>query len=131
MSNNHSPLLQISDLSVAFTSGRSQTTVLDQVSFSIAAGEKVALVGESGSGKSVTALSLLQLHDRTQTRYLSGSIRFDGKELLNASESEMRQLRGSEISMIFQEPMVALNPVYPIGEQLIEPLMLHEGMGRE
>jgi microcin C transport system ATP-binding protein len=127
----HAPLLQISDLSLAFTSGATLTTVLDHVSFDIAAGEKMALVGESGSGKSVTALSLLQLHDRTQTRYLSGAIRFDGKELLNCSETEMRQLRGSEISMIFQEPMVALNPVYPIGEQLIEPLMLHEGLERQ
>jgi microcin C transport system ATP-binding protein len=131
MNNMHAPLLQIRDLSLAFTSGATHTTVLDHVSFDIAAGEKVALVGESGSGKSVTALSLLQLHDRTQTRYLSGTIRFDGKELLNCSETEMRQLRGSEISMIFQEPMVALNPVYPIGEQLIEPLMLHEGLQRQ
>lgn len=130
MNNVHPPLLQISDLSVAFSSGVSLTSVLDHVTLEIAAGEKVALVGESGSGKSVTALSVLQLLDRTQTRYTSGSIRFNDKELLNASEAEMRQLRGSEISMIFQEPMVALNPLYSVGEQLIEPLMLHEGMER-
>jgi len=131
MSDTNSSLLQICDLSVAFGKGTEFSTILESVSLDITAGEKVALVGESGSGKSVTALSLLQLHDRTQTHYLSGSIRFHGKEMLNAPEAVMRQLRGSEIGMIFQEPMVALNPLYPIGDQLIEPLMLHEGLDRQ
>ena len=117
MSDTNSSLLQICDLSVAFGKGTEFSTILESVSLDITAGEKVALVGESGSGKSVTALSLLQLHDRTQTHYLSGSIRFHGKEMLNAPEAVMRQLRGSEIGMIFQEPMVALNPLYPIGDQ--------------
>ncbi len=123
-------LLEIDNLSVAFGQPGEREKVVDGVSFSIKAGEKVALVGESGSGKSVTALSVLQLHDRSQTDYPSGSIRFEGEELLHKSERAMRAVRGRDVAMIFQEPMTALNPLYTIGEQLIEPLMLHEGLDR-
>ncbi|HEY0721247.1 MAG TPA: ABC transporter ATP-binding protein [Gammaproteobacteria bacterium] len=130
MDSNDSVLLQISELSVAFGAAATPTTVLDNISLTVAAGEKVALVGESGSGKSVTALSLMQLHDRSQTHYLSGSIRFLGRELLHAPENTLRAVRGREMGMIFQEPMVALNPLYTIGDQLIEPLLLHEGLER-
>jgi microcin C transport system ATP-binding protein len=126
-----SDLLNIDNLSVAFGHPGSRETVVDGVSFAMAPGEKLALVGESGSGKSVTALSILQLHDRSQSEYGGGSIRFNGEELLHKSEAQMRQVRGRDIAMIFQEPMTALNPVYPIGQQLIEPLMLHEGLDRE
>jgi len=115
------PLVQIEHLSVRF----SASTVVDDVSFSIAAGEKFALVGESGSGKSITALSVLRLVDAAAT---TGAIRFDGEDLTKKSEREMRGLRGGRIAMIFQEPMTALNPLYTVGNQIGEVLELHEAM---
>lgn len=122
-------LLTLDNLSVAF--GRYQRQqVIHQVSFQVNAGEKFALVGESGSGKSVTALSILQLHERQQVAFPSGSIHFEGQELLQMPEKQLRQIRGKAIAMIFQEPMTSLNPVYPIGQQLIEPLMVHEQMSK-
>jgi len=124
-------LLNIDNLSVAFGHPGARETVVAGVSFSMSPGEKLALVGESGSGKSVTALSILQLHDRSQSEYTSGRIVFDGEDLLRRSEAQMRHVRGRDIAMIFQEPMTALNPVYTIGEQLLEPLMLHEGLDRD
>ncbi len=101
------------------------STVVDQVSFSIAAGEKFALVGESGSGKSITALSVLRLVDAASS---SGAIRFDGEDLMQKSEREMRGIRGARIGMIFQEPMTALNPLYTVGNQIVEVLALHEAL---
>ena len=124
------PLLSIADLRVAF--GREPATraeVVHGVSLDIARGEKLALVGESGSGKSVTALSVVRLLDRDIAHY-GGAIRFEGSDLLQAPEAALRRVRGREISMIFQEPMTSLNPVYPIGQQLIEPLLVHEGLSK-
>ncbi len=121
------PLLQIEQLSVAFGAAGARQTVVEEVSFAIQPGEKLALVGESGSGKSVTALSILRLHEAQRTGY-GGSIRFAGRELLKLSEGEMRHIRGRDIAMIFQEPMIALNPLHTIGRQIIEPLLLHEGL---
>jgi microcin C transport system ATP-binding protein len=115
------PLLEIDGLSVRFGA----TTVVDRISFSIAAGEKFALVGESGSGKSVTALSVLRLVDAAVT---SGAIRFEGQDLTQKSEHEMRGIRGGRIGMIFQEPMTALNPLYTVGNQIGEMLELHQGL---
>jgi microcin C transport system ATP-binding protein len=115
------PLLAIDHLSVAFGASR----VVDDVTFSIAEGEKFALVGESGSGKSITALSVLRLVDAATS---SGSIRFEGGELTTASERAMRAVRGREIGMIFQEPMTALDPLYTVGDQVGEVLELHEGL---
>ena len=125
------PLLAIEHLSVQFGHGGRATEVVHDISFSIAAGEKLALVGESGSGKSVTALSLLQLLDRSYTSYPTGAITFQGKNLLQCDEPEMRQIRGRDIAMIFQEPMTSLNPVYTIGQQLVEPLIVHQGLGKD
>lgn len=127
-----SPLLSIQNLEIAF--GRSPeplTHVVRDISFDILEGQKVALVGESGSGKSVSALSVLKLHDNQQTHYLNGQIKFDNRDLLSFTEDEMRQVRGQDIAMIFQEPMTALNPVYRIGDQLIESLVLHKGMSKQ
>ncbi|HEY9197949.1 MAG TPA: ABC transporter ATP-binding protein [Gammaproteobacteria bacterium] len=125
------PLLSIKDLSVAFRDPHGNyNRVVEGVDFHIAPGERVALVGESGSGKSVTALSILRLHDAQQTRFPTGQIQFQGRNLLTVGDAELRAVRGREIAMIFQEPMTSLNPVYPIGKQLIEPLMIHAGMNR-
>jgi len=132
LSNNKKLLLSIRDLDVAFgIPPQELTTVVNNVSFDIHKGEKLALVGESGSGKSVTALSILQLHDKRQTHYLNGEIYFNQDNLLNHSEDRMRQIRGQNIAMIFQEPMTALNPVYRIGEQLTETLIIHKGFSRQ
>jgi len=115
------PLLDVEHLSVRFGA----STVVNDVSFSIAPGEKFALVGESGSGKSITALSVLRLVDAAIT---TGAIRFEGADLMKKSEREMRGIRGADIAMIFQEPMTALNPLYTVGNQIGEVLELHEGL---
>src|SRR5690606_27689860 len=114
-------LLEVCKLRVAF----GDSTVVDDVSFAIAPGEKFALVGESGSGKTVTSLSLLQLNN--DARY-GGQILFEGEDILQRSEPQMRGIRGKDIAMIFQEPMTALNPLYTIGNQIAEVLMLHEAL---
>ncbi len=124
-------ILTVENLSVAFGRDKTRATqVVHQLSFDIHEGERLALVGESGSGKSVTALSILNLHDRSQTHYPTGRIQYAGKDLLRLEEESLRQVRGADIAMIFQEPMTALNPVYPVGKQLIEPLVVHHGMER-
>ena len=115
------PLLDIQNLSVRFGA----STVVDDVSFSIAPGEKFALVGESGSGKSITALSVLRLVDAATT---TGAIRFQGEDLMQRREPAMRAIRGAEIGMIFQEPMTALNPLYTVGNQIAEVLVLHQAL---
>ena len=120
----HDTLLDIEHLTVRFGAN----TAVDDVSFSIARGEKFALVGESGSGKSVTALSVLRLLEAAAT---IGAIRFGGEDLRAKSEREMRGIRGARIAMIFQEPMTALNPLYTVGNQIAEVLELHEAMRPE
>jgi microcin C transport system ATP-binding protein len=120
-------LLSVRELAVDFVGASGSTRVVDGVSFALHAGEKFALVGESGSGKTVTALSVLRLN--ADARY-AGSVRFAGRELLDASERELRGVRGREIAMIFQEPMSALNPLYTIGDQICEAIERHEGVSR-
>src|SRR6186713_3484337 len=122
------PLLAVRDLSVVFHQGGATTLAVDKVSFQIKRGECLALVGESGSGKSVSALSILKLLPYPNASHPSGSIRFKGRELIDQSEREMREIRGSDISIIFQEPMTSLNPLHTIEQQIGEILLLHRGM---
>ncbi len=123
------PLLSVRDLRIGFDTPRGRLVAVDGVSFDLAAGEALSIVGESGCGKSVTALSLLRLAG-SGARILGGSIRFAGRELTTMPDSEIRRLRGGEIGMVFQEPMTSLNPVFTVGEQIAEPLMLHAGLSR-
>lgn len=124
------PLIQIDNLSVNFRSQQQRVEAVRHVSFQIQPGQNIALVGESGSGKSVTALSLLRLHDDKITEYASGQIKFSDIDLLRCSEAEIRSIRGRDIAMIFQEPMTSLNPVYPVGQQIIESIMLHQAVDK-
>lgn len=131
INNKDMPLLSIKNLEVAFgLPPEPLTSVVHDINFDIHYGQKLALVGESGSGKSVTAHSILKLHDARQTHYLHGEIEFEGRNLLSLEEEAMRKVRGQDISVIFQEPMTALNPVYRIGEQLVESLILHKKLSR-
>jgi len=124
-------LLEVEDLQTYFRTGAGLARPVDGVSFSIQAGETFALVGESGSGKSVTALSILQLLAKPAGYIAGGSIRFRGREISRLLPREMREIRGNQISMIFQEPMTALNPVFTIGNQIVEVLQLHQNLRGE
>jgi peptide/nickel transport system ATP-binding protein len=126
------PLLAISDLQVTFRSGRHSSQVVHGVSMGVGAGERVGIIGESGSGKTVTALSVLGLHDRRRTSYgESSSIRYADQELLNLPPDRMRKVRGAQIAMVFQDPATSLNPVFTIGKQLMPVLRVHQAMSRE
>jgi microcin C transport system ATP-binding protein len=121
-------LLSVRDLSVAFHQGGNTALAVDRVSFDIRRGEVVALVGESGSGKSVTANSILKLLPYPAASHPSGEIRFKGKDLLTADDAALRDVRGNDITMIFQEPMTSLNPLHSIERQIGEILELHQGI---
>src|SRR5271169_4258085 len=125
------PLLSVRDLSVAFHQQSGTSVAVDHISYEIKRGDCVALVGESGSGKSVSALSILKLLPYPTASHPSGSILFQGRELLDLSEREMRGIRGNDISIIFQEPMTSLNPLHTIQSQIGEILQLHHGIGGE
>jgi microcin C transport system ATP-binding protein len=120
--------LSVRDLSIAFRSGQRETLAVDRISFDIVKGECTALVGESGSGKSVTALSILRLLPYPAARHPSGSINFQGKDLLQLTERQMRRVRGDDITIVFQEPMTSLNPLHTIEKQIGEILLLHRGL---
>lgn len=124
-------LLSVQDLNVYFNSDSQKEQVLDNVSLSIDEAQTVALVGESGSGKSVTALSILRLLEDIASVTTSGEIIFEGRNLLQQDPSIIRKIRGNKISMIFQEPMTSLNPVYTIGDQLMEPIVFHQGVTKK
>jgi peptide/nickel transport system ATP-binding protein len=124
------PLLEIDGLKTHFFTRDGVVRAVDGVSFSVAAGETLAVVGESGCGKSVTSLSIMRLIASPPGRIVAGSIKFQGTDLLTLSEREMRAIRGNDISVIFQEPMTSLNPVLTIGRQITEPLALHQGLDR-
>lgn len=123
------PLLVVKGLSISFAKGKGETPITRDVSFAIAHGERVGVVGESGCGKSVTGLALMGLLP-ARTARVRGTVLFRGKDLMSLSLREMQQLRGKEISMIFQEPMSALDPVFTIGQQLMETVRSHENLSR-
>ena len=124
------PLLAVEDLRVQFRTGTGTVYAVNGISFEVAAGETLGIVGESGCGKSVTALALLGLLPRAG-RVKSGTARFDGQDLLQLNDRELRRLRGRQIAMIFQDPMTSLNPVLTIGRQLREGLETHFGMNKK
>jgi peptide/nickel transport system ATP-binding protein len=128
--NTTAPLLTVEDLKTHFFTRDGVVRAVDGVSFSVLPGETLAIVGESGCGKSVTALSILRLIASPPGRTVAGRIRFNGRDLLALTEAQMRDVRGNEISMIFQEPMTSLNPVLTIGRQIAETLVLHRGLSR-
>ncbi len=119
------PILAIDNLHVHFVTENGTVRAVEGLSYSVQPGEIVAIVGESGSGKSVSALAVMQLLPPNTARIVDGSVRFEGRELLDLDDEEMRRIRGREISMIFQEPMTSLNPVLTIGLQIMEPLTMH------
>lgn len=126
MSETTKPLLSVRELAIEFKTETGVARAVDHISFDLAEGETVGIVGESGCGKSVTALSILRLIPSPPGRIAHGQILFEGNDLASNSEREMRKIRGNQISMIFQEPMTALNPVYTIGSQLTDVLRLHK-----
>ncbi len=119
------PLLQVRDLTTKFKIGNASWTIIDQINFDLYKGQTLALVGESGCGKSMTALTLMRMLPQPPALIPTGSVLFRNQNLLHISEKEMRKIRGSTIAMIFQDPMSALNPVYTIGDQLMEVAELH------
>ena len=120
-------LLEVAELAVDLMTPRGSQRVVDRTSFSLDEGESLGVVGESGSGKTMTALALMGL--TPEGARVSGSMRFEGRELIGLSEEAMQQLRGDRIAMIFQEPMTALNPLHKVGAQVAEPLVLHRLFG--
>ncbi|MCG3420015.1 ABC transporter ATP-binding protein [Oceanobacillus jordanicus] len=124
-------ILKVKDLKIQFKTGKKTVQPIRGVDFSIKKGETLGVVGESGSGKSVTSLAVMGLLPEKTSEIISGEIVFDGKDLTNLKEKHFRKLRGNDISMIFQEPMTSLNPVFTIGEQLSEPLKQHKKMSKK
>lgn len=125
------PLLEISDLKTHFFTDDGVVKAVDGVSFSLEKKESFGLVGESGCGKSITALSIIRLIPNPPGKIVGGSILLEGEDLVNKSEREMQKIRGKDISMIFQEPMTSLDPLFTIGDELIEVLMLHQNLDRK
>ena len=123
-------VLEVEGLKTYFFVRQGVVKAVDDMSFSLKAGEKLAIVGESGCGKSMTALSILRLVPDPPGRIVAGSVRLDGRDLLKLTDAEMRRVRGNHISMIFQEPMTSLNPVWSIGNQISEAVMLHQNVSR-
>jgi oligopeptide/dipeptide ABC transporter ATP-binding protein len=121
-------LLDVQGLTTAFMTGRGEITAIEEVSFSLKEGEILGIVGESGSGKSVTALTIMGLLPTPPARIAAGKVLFQGQELTKLSSREMQRIRGPGIAMIFQEPMTSLNPVFSIGDQIMETIKAHENL---
>jgi peptide/nickel transport system ATP-binding protein len=124
-------LLEVRDLQTSFFTDQGVARAVDRVSFTLHAGEALGIVGESGCGKSVTALSIMRLIPDPPGRIVGGRVVFQGQDLLSLSPEDMRKIRGNQISMIFQEPMTSLNPVFRVGDQIAEVIQLHRKLGRK
>lgn len=129
--SDEEPLLEVRDLITAFDTDAGLLRAVDQVSFEVKRGRTLGIVGESGCGKSVTAMSIIRLLPQPMGKVLQGQVMFKGRDLLKATDPEMRKVRGGEIGVIFQEPMTALNPVQRVGKQLSECFLLHTKMSRK
>src|SRR3954470_21719847 len=125
------PLLSVTNLTTAFATSRGEISAIEDVSFDLGAGEILGIVGESGSGKSVTALTIMGLLPQPPARVANGEVRFDGQTLTRLSDARMQRIRGPGIAMVFQEPMTSLNPVFTIGEQVMETLRAHERLSQK
>jgi peptide/nickel transport system ATP-binding protein len=124
-------LLDVKELRTSFFTDKGEVPAVDNVSFQINEREIVGIVGESGCGKSVTSLSIMGLIPKPPGKIVGGEILYNGKDLIHSSENEMQKIRGNEISMIFQEPMTSLNPLFTIGEQLIEAILIHQDISKK
>lgn len=125
------PLLEVNGLKTFFHTANGIVKAVNDISFTLEAGETLGIVGESGSGKSVMSLSLMQLNPTPPAFYPEGEIMYNGRNLLQAGEDEMRKIRGNDIAMIFQDPMTSLNPVFTVGEQIMEVIMIHQKVSRK
>lgn len=124
-------ILEVKNLKTSFTTNRGKVTAVDGVSFCVHKGEILGIVGESGCGKSVTSQSIMRLYDEKRLADYEGEIIFDNKQLLQLKENEMEKIRGNEISMIFQDSLSSLNPVFTVGDQIAEALKIHQGLKKE
>lgn len=125
------PTLELKELKTHFYTERGRVTAIDGISFNVNENEILGVVGESGCGKSATAQSILKLYDEKEAVQYEGEINFNGKNLLNLTENGMQKIRGNEISMIFQDPMSALDPVYTVGDQIVETILLHQKVSKK
>ncbi|MCC3649456.1 ABC transporter ATP-binding protein [Cytobacillus oceanisediminis] len=128
---NQAPVLDVKQLRTSFFSSDGEVPAVDDISFSVNKGEILGIVGESGCGKSVTSLSIMKLIPQPPGKIVGGEILLDGEDLVKASEKRMREIRGNEVAMIFQEPMTSLNPLFTIGDQLTEGIRLHKKLNKK
>jgi ABC-type dipeptide/oligopeptide/nickel transport system ATPase component len=129
--SEHEKILEVKNLCTSFFTEAGEVKAIDDVSFSVYKGKTLGIVGESGCGKSVTSLSIMRLIPQPPGKIISGQILYQGRDLTKLSLSEMRAIRGNEISMIFQEPMTSLNPVFTIGDQICEAISLHQDLSKK
>ncbi|MGM9925816.1 MAG: ABC transporter ATP-binding protein [Bacillus sp. (in: firmicutes)] len=125
------PVLEVNKLRTSFFTSDGEVPAVDEISFSVGEGEVVGIVGESGCGKSVTSLSIMRLIPQPPGKIVAGEIRLNGENLVELSEKQMRQKRGNDVAMIFQEPMTSLNPLFTIGDQLVEAIRLHKDLSKK